>query len=638
MRIFILALCLALGPVWASEGSRLYALDSKALTPKEIQATTYFLSLAESYLPKSMVEALGEKSLKVSFASKKSKSEIVLDKSFVSEFVALYETQKTQLPKESLRSLLRETFLAFDALRINLGKEKELFERCTAQVEKIKKEVPPTAPMGARESKFTTFCREVFAKRTSITSSPLFLDLTGRQLQGFFIQNRALRNKDASRTPDRLEMNSSSEAFLVNMDAFLADREFKCRRPSLYQYFSDVFSVKPHEYYSCKRAKSVATTFGNIDLDPLRIYQIHYLFAAKGKGMGSKWGHAMFRVVMCKPGRTLGPECLNDIAYHLVLSFRANVDDIKINNLKGMTGGYDSKLFLLTMKDVVNEYTKGEFRELQSIPLKFSREQLALFVERTLEVYYGYVGSYYFFTNNCATESMKLVQSANYENYEEQYEKIFTPLGMVDSLRKSGLADVSVLADRKLAIQKGYIFPGVDEILEKSFQALKEKYALSYENFLSFADESSLEERRELLESILERSGDERVSEIAKLLQLEDFILIHKSALFQKEMLEEVMRNADKGDLLAKRNTELGMEMMKLQAKLGGLEFSGYGIPQETDVLPVDKNQRDALLAKALSVQKELKDNLEKMFPEKTKLLNDISLFKKQISKSFMKR
>lgn len=68
----------------------------------------------------------------------------------------------------------------------------------------------------------------------------------------------------------------------------------------------------------------------------------------------------------------------------------------------------------------------------------------------------------------------------------------------------------------------------------------------------------------------------------------------------------------------AKRNTELGMEMMKLKRSSEVLS-SSRGIPQETDVLPVDKNQRDALLAKALSVQKELKDNLEKMFPEKTK-------------------
>jgi hypothetical protein len=80
-------------------------------------------------------------------------------------------------------------------------------------------------------------------------------------------------------------------------------------------------------------------------IDPARIYQIHYLFAGKGKEMMSRWGHAMFRLVICAPGKPVGPSCLQDFSHHVVVSYRANVEDMTMSYKKGMDGSYASQLF-----------------------------------------------------------------------------------------------------------------------------------------------------------------------------------------------------------------------------------------------------------------------------------------------------
>ena len=83
----------------------------------------------------------------------------------------------------------------------------------------------------------------------------------------------------------------------------------------------------------------------------------------------SRWGHSMLRLVICAPGRARGPDCRLDLQYHRVLSFRAFVGDVQISSWRGLTGSYPSRLFVLPLEQVIEEYTKVELRGLQSIPL-----------------------------------------------------------------------------------------------------------------------------------------------------------------------------------------------------------------------------------------------------------------------------
>ena len=88
-----------------------------------------------------------------------------------------------------------------------------------------------------------------------------------------------------------------------------------------------------------------------------------------------------------------------------MLSFRAFVGDVQISNWRGLTGGYPSRLFVLPLQQVVDEYTKVELRGLQSLPLQLQRDEIASLLERTAQVHWSYDGRYYFVSNNCAVET-----------------------------------------------------------------------------------------------------------------------------------------------------------------------------------------------------------------------------------------
>lgn len=119
----------------------------------------------------------------------------------------------------------------------------------------------------------------------------------------------------------------------------------------------------------------------------------------------------MLRLVICRPGRAPGPGCRLDLEHHRVLSFRAFVGDVQISNWRGLTGGYPSRLFVLPLQQVVDEYTKVELRGLQSLPLQLSPGEIAGLLERTAQVHWSYDGRYYFVSNNCAVETAKLLQA-----------------------------------------------------------------------------------------------------------------------------------------------------------------------------------------------------------------------------------
>ncbi len=123
----------------------------------------------------------------------------------------------------------------------------------------------------------------------------------------------------------------------------------------------------------------------------------------------SRWGHSMLRLVVCAPDRARGPDCRLDLQYHLVLSFRAFVGDVQISSWRGLTGSYPSRLFVLPLEQVIEEYTRVELRGLQSIPLQLDAAEIAALLERTARLHWSYDGRYYFLSNNCAVETFKLL-------------------------------------------------------------------------------------------------------------------------------------------------------------------------------------------------------------------------------------
>jgi hypothetical protein len=437
------------------------------------------------------------------------------------------------------------------------------------------------------------YCRSFLQSGRTVSKSPYYLNIAGWVMKGILLTRRVNYNHAFARSPDPYEFTNSEEHFAVNMEFYLLDPDYACRRPSMAQYFDRVFGLNIYGERTCQSAKTVSIQnrfsteslpISYQDIDPARVYQVHYLFAGRGPQMMSRWGHSMFRLVMCREGQAFGPDCLKDTRNDIVLSYRANIDSNTIDYTDGLTGEYDSQVFMQTMAEILQEYTIGEFRDVISLPLKMNRDQITTFVNKTLENYWAYRGQYYFVTNNCATESMNLLKTAYYDDIRFQTQKVLHPLGMYRKLSRAGLLDPSIIeSDPAEAKRMTYFFPGYDERIERSFQSLKESVPhMPYENFRDYALESDSQERKAYLEYYMSRqvgSTSLRMA-VAHSLRLENQILDG----FEKRFAT-TLANALYNENSALRNSETLKQIIEtLQEQLRSLVaenfvVGGYGIP-----------------------------------------------------------
>lgn len=281
---------------------------------------------------------------------------------------------------------------------------------------------------------------------------------------------------------------SSHEAFAEYTFRFTIDPEFSCRMPAMYSYLSQVYQSKgAGECESPNHYVFHSKTGKRYDLNPKRIYQVHYLHAGKGEKIMSRWGHSMFRLVVCSPKRErVSRDCLKDVSHHVVISFRANVDDLVLNAYKGLTGGYHSKIYFLDFKEAKDDYTYNELREVYSLPLEYSRKDLKQFIGKAVEDYWLYQSKYYFFTNNCMSEAVRLALTPVSGHRQEQREWLktrpVTPEGFFRRLKKSKNVNLGAIRSENRE-KDGYYFPPKQESLVQAFSVLK---ALAKQGGLAF--------------------------------------------------------------------------------------------------------------------------------------------------------
>lgn len=291
-------------------------------------------------------------------------------------------------------------------------------------------------------------------------------------------------NDFRDRSPDAYELKDPAEYLAVNAEHFVLDSTFACRRPALARWYQAHFGAPPSlPQPQCAaalpllQAESEEGAASLLQLDPARVYAVDYLFAEGSAQRMSRWGHSMLRLVVCKPGRVPGPDCRLDLEHHRVLSFRAFVGDVQISNWRGLTGGYPSRLFVLPLQQVVDEYTKVELRGLQSLPLRLHREEIASLLERTAQVHWSYDGRYYFVSNNCAVETAKLLQ-AGVPRLGEAGLAQLSPRGLKRRLVRLDALDERVLADRSAAQAQGYYFASARDQYQQLFAVAAAQLAL----------------------------------------------------------------------------------------------------------------------------------------------------------------
>jgi hypothetical protein len=429
-----------------------------------------------------------------------------------------------------------------------------------------------------------------------LSRDPRMLDLAGWQVSPMRLGLRTANNAFSDRSPDRYELKSPVEFVAVNLEYFLLDPDYACRRPGLHDYFAAHFGSGPPRAACAPdlvylQVGADAHRPPVLQLDPGRVYAVEYLFAEGNERPMSRWGHSMLRLVICAPGRARGPDCRFDLQYHQVLSFRAFVDDLQISTWRGLTGSYPSRLYVLPLEQVVEEYTKVELRGLQSIPLQLEPAEIADLLERAARLHWSYDGRYYFLSNNCAVETFKLLHDGVPRLAGENLSSI-TPTGLLRNLRQEGVADATVLDDRTEALRLGYYFEALSARYQAMFDVARQALQLPQ---TEVQDWLGLDPNART--PWLER-GDLRASAALLLLEQAAFRrqeLLARDELKRRFFSRKAIRTADGADPLVALQDVLQLEgFLARPAVL--LPHTGYGLPQleEREMLTQESGRQAA--------------------------------------------
>jgi hypothetical protein len=416
-------------------------------------------------------------------------STIVLDERFLSEIKLKDQSRKINCRHQNfyryaVATALHEISHAYSRLRVQrVGERAKVYKTCLGRGSNERRNF-------LLEKKCSALLREYFGG--SISGQEEYRAIAGYSL-GLFSSNS--KNTDPMVSPDAYEASSIEEHYAVNMEYFLMDSEYQCRRPALFQYFSKHFKFNPHPEVSCAKKLTFRLSSGQLfDVDPARVSSIDYFLADAGDDFSSKWGHAMYRIVQCAPHRkVVNAECRFDHPYHIILSARANVDDVVLDMLKGFFGGYSSQLFAIPLSEVLSEYNEGELRDLVSVPLEISKSEVTSFLEAANLNHWGYRGDYKFVTNNCAQESNSLLQAAlaKTRSYVTLIDTI-TPTGFYEELIKNGL--VKRLDKEKLeSTKQSMLFPALHKVMVTQMaQVFKTPNEMDKDSFLKLVKEQKL--------------------------------------------------------------------------------------------------------------------------------------------------
>jgi hypothetical protein len=406
------------------------------------------------------------------------------------------------------------------------------------------------------------------------------------------------KNTKTQRFADPYELVNVAESYAVNFEYFVMDPEYACRRPGLFEYFELAFENNPYPNRNCTFNKSVmasgAEGFTPTKLDIKRIYRVDYLMASPGSDLSAGFGHSMFRIVVCAPKRydsftkktipatPFGPKCLEDKLFHLVVSYRANVEGVNLNHIKGVIGGYPSMLFILNFNDVLSEYNRDELRDVVSYPLKLSSQEKEKFINKVIEEHWSYRGSYKFFTNNCAVESFDLLKNSLDRPEVMKFSSV-SPQGVLDDLIKLGLVSPKSeewdnfeanLLPLQMAYKEAFKY-------QSSNDAKKDKKAL-----LKFIDTSSSLARLVTFEEFVEAKTEapnlheELVLLKAHLVKSASFSVMEQQILrfklfeLKKKAVEYFVNSKDEKiqEMLTSGKTVLKQDFV-------GLAKEGYGVP-----------------------------------------------------------
>jgi hypothetical protein len=580
-RVWLLALLL----ISASSHAELrLTLEGEALKPNERQASQDLLDEALAALPPRLTQQL-DRRVKIRWRHMPAEvygrsgrfSGIELNASLLPRLTdGTAASTSTQRPhgnvrRELLATVLHELSHLYDRARLWTTPEKQHLSRCRQRANSLGLVGLPDTCRGQTERRFT------------LSDDPRLLDLAGWPQ---YVGRRGAReqhNGQVARSPDNYELSNPREFVAVNLEYFLLDPSYACRRPSLARYFREHFNWAPDSQQTCADSYTYLNAGSDFTrqplgrLDPERVYQVDFLLAEANDAWVSRWGHSMLRLVICAEGRPRGPDCRLDLDQHLVLSYRAFVGDVQLSSWDGLTGAYPSRLFVLPLAQVIDEYTKVELRSLASVPLQLTREQLEQLVIRAAEQHWSYDGDYYFISNNCAVETLKLLRSGSRHPRLQALDSIL-PNGLLETLAGRGLADRSVLDDPREALRLGYRFDSYRDRYQAMFEVLQQRLPIEQPRVEDWLEQAASVRRPWFAKADLRAS--------AALLLLEQAALRRQLLLAQDELKQRYLTGRAAQDPSLNK---AGVALEQILANSGFLSRpaelleGGYGLPQASE-------------------------------------------------------
>ena len=188
--------------------------------------------------------------------------------------------------KKALSVLIHELAHVYDFENFRTKEEKEWKIKCRSRKNGRSKKALPT------------LCRYYDNLVNSVSSLYYFKTLAGRHHTGFLTHSRKITNQNWKSSIDPYEYKNLKESFAVNMEFFLMDPKFQCHSYAMNEFLRGHFSFRPFSEATCEfeyqSKKGVKFT-----LNPERVYQVHYLQVEAGENAESRWGHSMFRIILC---------------------------------------------------------------------------------------------------------------------------------------------------------------------------------------------------------------------------------------------------------------------------------------------------------------------------------------------------
>lgn len=511
----------------------------------------------------------------------------------------------------------------FGATKRRWKKHKILISSALVKFAQSHEEVYPCSHKTFEKTLMATIIHEVVHVMDNfeeVSIDPDFQRIIGvKKVQGS--SKREVLNQNSSSSPDAYEFKNLEEALAVNIEYLVLDPEFECRKPATANFLSKRLNL-PLSGSCDKNFKIIAQSAYlednyqyPISIDPSRIYQVHYLFAGKGEGIMSRWGHAMFRLVVCAPHREeVGPDCLRDVSHHLALSYRAYMSDINISYIKGLFGDYPSQLFIMRFHEVQQEYTKFELRDLYSIPLKLDRDQITSFINLTLERYWTYQGRYYFINNNCGTETQKHLAVALSDDQSDPIRSL-TPLRIYNdivSTENQLTTDEFEDLKREELITEGILLPSLYSDLNEAYQRLKSAGLFKEKSFKEFMKISSAKARLASYRSYFsspDSAPEENRILIMKLIYLERYFL----SRFTMSIPNKALQLMDKNSFLKDEVMRMGQSFKSLSTHPWEVVEGLYGVPTSREFenkYLIFLEERSRLVSESAELQMENLQNI----------------------------